>query len=602
MARKTLSGIPVSTGITIGRVHVVNRGRFCLSSRQTVAEELVDQEIHRLKYAFDQALVELEEIRAKVPEELREHATIIDSHLMILRDPKLRKSAQQYVQEMRLNAEWGLEKAVNDIEEVFANIEDEYFRDRILDVRAVAERIYKQMLGFDEGPKAITSRVILVAHDLTPADTIELEVNKIMGFVTALGGKTSHVGILARSLQIPAVVGVTDLEDSVRDNEEMIIDGLRGELIIGPDEQEIARYTELQEQFEVYQSTIMRSCHLPGETIDGYRVNVLANIELFEEVTSVLDHGGEGIGLYRTEYTYLNRSELPSENELFEEYQDLASIVAPQRVIIRTLDLGGDKLSELFGPVEEANPALGLRAIRFCRKHPHVFRTQLRAILRASVTQNISIMFPMVSGLNELVELKQIVEGVKQELRQEGTAYNPEIPIGIMVELPSAVMTADILAHEVDFFSIGTNDLIQYSLGIDRANKHVSYLYQPLHPALLRSIKSVVDAGHQAGIEVTLCGEMASDPFCVPILMGMQIDNLSINPQSIPGIKRIIRNATMQECLYLLKQVINSSSVAMNNALVQDIIFKRFPEEIMFYSSMLGHDELGPTDLENHEL
>ncbi len=597
MARHILSGIPVSTGITIGRVYYLNRGRFCLSARQTVAEGLVDQEIHRLKYAFDQALVELEEIRAKVPEELREHASIIDSHLMILRDPKLRQSAQNYVREMRLNAEWALEKAVDDIEQVFASIEDEYIRDRILDVRSVAERVYKQMLGCEEGPKAITSRVILVAHDLTPADTIEMEVDKIMGFATALGGKTSHVGILARSLQIPAVVGVTDLEDSIQDDDEVIIDGLHGKVFIAPDNEELAQYTELKEQFEAYQSTIMRSCHLPGETIDGYRVNVLANIELFEEVTSVIDHGGEGIGLYRTEYSYLNRNELPSENELFEEYWDLASIVAPERLVIRTLDLGGDKLSDLFGHLEEANPALGLRAIRFCRQYPYLFRTQLRAILRASVTGNVSIMFPMVSGLNELVELKRFVEGVKQELRRENIAYNPDTPIGIMVELPSAVMTADILAKEVDFFSIGTNDLIQYSLGIDRTNKYVSYLYQPLHPALLRSIKSVVDAGHQAGIEVSLCGEMASDPFCVPILMGMQVDNLSINPQSIPGIKRIIRNATMEECGYLLKQVINSTSVAKNNALVQDIIFKRFPEEIMFYSSMLGNDEERPGGL-----
>ncbi|MFW5791340.1 MAG: phosphoenolpyruvate--protein phosphotransferase, partial [Desulfohalobiaceae bacterium] len=578
MAKKILTGIPVSVGIGIGKAYYLRRGGFHLAPRQIIAQGEIEPEVKRLTTAFDLASKELEDIQAKVPLELREHAAVLETHIMLLRDKKLRATATGYVRDQRLNAEWALEKAVADIEKAFRQIQDEYIRERILDIRQVVKRVLNAMAGSVEEIEPIDSRVILVARDLTPADTIELDVNKIMAFATATGGKTSHVGILARSLQTPAVVGVAGLEPGIIDNELIIIDAMKGRILIDPDEEELAHYSDLKYQFENYRATIIRRCNLPGETIDGYRVNVLANIELFEEVTTVLDNGGEGIGLYRSEYSYMNRRELPGEEELMEEYRDLAHIVHPRKVVIRTLDVGGDKFDRIFGPSEEANPALGLRAIRFCMRHPEMFKTQLRAILRASVVGNLSIMFPMVSGLHELRDLKRILFQVREDLKRDGLAFNPDMPVGIMVELPSAVMTADILAPEVDFFSIGTNDLIQYSLGIDRTNRHVSYLDQPLHPALLRSIKHVVDAGHQSGIEVSICGEMASDPYCVPILMGMKIDNLSLNPQAIPGIKRIIRRTTMQECFTLLKQVLESNSVPRNNRLVRNTIFKRFPE------------------------
>ena len=380
------------------------------------------------------------------------------------------------------------------------------------------------------------------------------------------------------------------LEEGIEDGEIIILDGFHGRIFLDPDEEELARFTDLQDQFENYQASIIRSCHLPGETIDGYRVDVLANIELFEEVAAAKDNGGEGIGLYRTEYSYLNRRQLPTEDELLETYKDLASIVAPAKAVIRTLDLGADKVMTHFQSLEEANPALGLRAIRFCLRNPELFRIQLRAILRAGLCGNIAVMFPMISGLNELLEVKKFYFEVQDELRREGVPFNPDIPMGIMIELPAAVLIADILAREVDFFSIGTNDLIQYSLGIDRTNKHVSYLYEPLHPAILRSIKSVVDAAHQAGIEVSLCGEVAADPFCIPILMGMQVDSISLNPQAIPGIKRIIRQATMEECKELLKQVLESDTVGQSNKLVREMIFKRFPEELMFFTSLVGQE------------
>jgi phosphotransferase system enzyme I (PtsI) len=586
MASRTLFGIPVSAGIAIGRAYYLNKSHFSGTVRQTVSDADVPFEIERLNRAFDDALHDLERILTLVPEDLKEHSAIIESHLMMLRDHKFRKRALDHIALTKINAEWSLERAVGDVQEIFASIADEYLRQRMQDVRLVAERVLGKLVGGESGHQAIKHRAILLAHDLSPADTIELDVNKIMAFATAQGGKTSHAGILARSLQIPAVVGMEGLGDDLAEGGIIILDGFHGRIIIDPDEDELARYTDLQAQFEGYQATIMRSCHLPAETIDGYRVQVLANIELFEEVVAVNDNGGEGIGLFRSEYSYLNRDGMPTEDELTEIYMDMASLVAPKKLVIRTLDVGADKLMRMQSSAE-SNPALGLRAIRYCLKHREVFRTQLRAILKASVLGNVSIMFPMISGLQELVEVKKFYREVQEEMHAEGICFREDMPMGIMIEVPSAVITADFLAREVDFFSIGTNDLIQYSLGIDRTNKDVSYLYQPLHPAIVRSIKWVVDSAHRAGIEVCLCGELAADPFCIPVLMGMQVDSISLGPQSIPGIKRIVRQASMEECNALLKQVMASHSVARNNKLVREMIFRRFPEELMFYSSLV---------------
>ena len=591
MARKIITGIPVSVGIAIGRAYILNQGHFCLAPIQNISEDVVPQEIKRLHGAFDQALEGLKNIRDKIPHENTEHSAILDTHIMILRDPKLRESTEKYVREMHLTAEWALEKGVGEIENVFKAVEDEYFRARVQELRLLTQRVMNHLVGNSDAIKPITSRVILVTHDLTPADTVELDVSKIMAFTTAQGGKTSHVSIVARTLEIPAVVGVEDLETSVHDDEFIIVDGFRGQIVIDPDEDELTHYTNLKYQFEAYQTEVRRERHLPGETIDGYRVRLFANIELFEEVSAVIDYAGEGIGLYRTEYSYLHRAQLPTEQELVEEYRDLASIMFPRRVIIRSLDAGGEKIGQELESLEESNPVLGLRAVRFCLRHKEIFKTQLRAVLQASQVGNVSLMFPMISGTGELREVKGLLLEAKDELRREGLEFDEDMPVGIMIELPSAVMIADILAREVDFFSIGTNDLIQYSLGIDRTNKYVSHLYQPLHPALLRSIKYVVDAGHRAGIEISMCGEMASDPYCLPILLGMQVDSLSLNPQSIPNIKRVLRKLTMQDCTDLLKEILTSDSVSKSNKLVRESIFNKFPEELMFYSSMLETEE-----------
>jgi phosphotransferase system enzyme I (PtsI) len=592
MADTILTGIPVATGIAIGKAFFVNRNHMAHLPRHTVPAALVPEEIKQLHAAFKDVETELTAIRKLVPEELKSHSSLIDTHLMMLKDPKLSGAAEQYISSLGLNAAWALEKAVADQDAAFEAIKDQYIRERMQDVRVVADKVQTKLMGVKTDRTAISGRAIIMAHDLSPADTVELQVDRIMAFATVRGGKTSHTGIMARSLGIPALVGVDKLEDFIRDGDLVIIDGLTGKIVVNPTESELADYNERAAQFETYTRKIKRQCHLPAETFDGSRVQVQANIELVEEVAAVLDNGGEGIGLYRTEYAYLNRNTLPSEEELTEKYIDLAAIMAPRKVVFRTLDLGSDKFISTFGELNETNPAMGLRAIRFCLKNPQLFKTQLRAILRASAYGNVSLMFPMISGVKEIRQAKAWLAQAKAELRREGVAYDPDMPVGTMIELPAAVMIADFLAQEVDFFSIGTNDLIQYSIGVDRTNHHVSYLYQPLHPATLRAIKLVVDAAHQAGIEVSLCGEVASDPFCVPILLGMGIDSISMTPQAIPGIKRIIRQTNMHDCRLLLKDVLECRMVSRINHLVMNNIFKHFPEEVTFFSSLLENDEM----------
>jgi phosphotransferase system enzyme I (PtsI) len=589
---KTISGISVATGIAIGKAVFVNRSHKAHLPRNTVPASSIEGEVERLHAAFETVRQEMQAVREKVPAELQDYALLIDTHLMMLGDPKLSNTAAEYIRTLGLNAEWALEKSVADQEAAFGAVEDPYIRERMQDVHVVADRVQSRLIGKGADNAAVQGRVIILAHDLSPADIAELEVNRIMAFATVQGGKTSHTGIMARTLGIPALVGVNRLEEVISDGDLIVVDGLQGRIVVNPSEEELTDYNERAAQFEEYTRQTRLQCQLPAETFDGFKVDVHANIELVEEVAAVLDSGGEGIGLYRTEYAYISRSDLPSEEELYQKYADLASIMKPRKVIFRSLDLGSDKFMSSFGMLDEANPAMGLRAIRFCLKHPRIFKTQLRAILRASAHGNVALMFPMISGIKEVRQAKAWLAQAKAELRREGVEYDPDMPVGIMIELPSAVMIADLLAQEVDFFSIGTNDLIQYSIGVDRTNSHVSYLYQPLHPATLRAIKLVVDAAHEAGIAVSLCGEVASDPYCVPLLMGMGIDSISLTPQAIPGIKRVIRQTRMRECRELLRKVLECRTVGRINSLVMETIFKQYPEELTFFASLLENDEL----------
>jgi len=441
-------------------------------------------------------------------------------------------------------------------------------------------RIIKILLGvktvsFDNLPED----AIIVARDLSPAETTELRKKSVLGFVTEIGSKTSHTAILARAFGIPAVVGVDHITNRVRDFEEIIIDGFEGIVLTKPRKSQKLEYTRKRRKYNHITEELRKLTSFPAETKDGYRIRLTANIELPLEVQSVLSHGADGIGLYRTEFLYLNRNSLPSEEEQFEVYKQICELMEEKTVVIRTIDLGGDKFSSRMNVAEEVNPALGLRAIRLCLEQVNLFKTQLRAILRASAYGNIEIMFPMISCLDEINEANNIFSEVCEELNADGLEFSKGIRKGIMIETPSAASMADILAKEVDFFSIGTNDLIQYMLAIDRTNEHVAYLYNPLHPSILRTISYIVRAGHKEGIKVTMCGEMAGEAQYALILLGLGLDELSMNPMSIPLIKSIIRSVSLADADYVASKCLTFRDVSETSIFCIDEVLKRTPEE-----------------------
>ena len=589
MARAILHGIAVSTGIAIGKGFFLNQKPDSVR-HELVSLDKVEEETARLQRALDAVAADFTEARGRLPEGLRIHADVLDSHLLICKDPKLGGEALRRIREQRMNAEWALEESVTCIADTFSRISSPYIRDRIEDVRLVADRIIQRLVGVPMQQSTGGERGILLAHDLTPADAIGLPIERVLSFAIEQGGETSHTGILARSLHIPAIVGISGLQKEICSGDLVIVDALKGRILVEPSESELADYLTLQQQFTEYQTRISTYASRPAETEDGQRVAVLANVESAAEARTVLALGGEGVGLVRTEFGYITRSTLPPEDDLYADYAELATVLAPRRVTFRTLDVGGDKLFSGHKAPEEANPALGLRGIRYCMRNQDIFRTQLRAILRASAHGNVALMFPLISGLAELRHAKSILNEAMQELDAANVPFDPGIPVGVMIELPSAVLTADALAREADFFSIGTNDLIQYSLGVDRGNKHVAHLHQPLHPAIVRAIKQVVDMAHKAGISVSVCGEMASDPYCLPILLGMGVDELSLAPQSIPAIKHLIRRSHAQGSRELLDHALSAPTVRSINNMVRQSVYNSFPEDVTFFVSQLGAD------------
>jgi phosphotransferase system enzyme I (PtsI) len=589
-ARKVLSGVGVTPGIAIGKAYHVDRGKIPVAYYSLPSPAEVEKEIQRFQAAVERAEADLSKIKAKIAGEFSEHAYILDTHLLILRDRVLFDETVRIIREHQVNAEWALKQALEQAQRLFSKIDDEYIRSRISDVDYVATRVLRNLTGrTPESIATIKERVIIVAEDLSPADTIQLQIEMTLAFVTNMGGKTSHTAIIARSLDIPAVVGLERVTEEVRSGDILIVDGMAGKVIVEPDDELLNYYYERQYQLETYRKELARCAKLPAETEDGYHIRVEANIELPEEVVAVLDNGAEGIGLYRTEYLYLNREAPPDEETLYWTYREVAEIVYPETVTIRTLDLGPDKFSFHRQRTRESNPALGLRAIRLCLREEELFRTQLRAILRASgAMRNVRIMFPMISGVSELRAARKILDEVRESLVRQGITIDDELKIGIMIEIPSAVTIADQLAREVDFFSVGTNDLVQYALAIDRVNEHVSHLYEPLHPAILRMIKQVVEAGHQAGIPTSLCGEMAGEALYIPILLGLELDSLSMNPLAIPRVKKIIRSASLEECKIYLREVLDLPTAAEINESLRQIAWRRFREDFELFGQELG--------------
>jgi phosphotransferase system enzyme I (PtsI) len=580
MSPRVFRGIGVSPGIAVGKALVVE------SRRPRVKREFVDPaqvplEISRLRQALEVSRRQIQEIQERVAKEVgSQYARIFDAHLLILEDHWLAEQATAAIQNQGVNAEFAVQEVLDPVRQALSRVEDGYLRERRTDVDDVGDRLVRNLLG-QRGTfhvEGVRGEVIVFAHDLSPSDTAQLHRDAVLGLVTETGGRTSHSAIMARSLEIPAVVGVEQIRAQVQNHETVILDGTEGVVVLSPDVETLTRYHARKQQFEYAGLALHKLGGLPAETQDGYRVRVAANIEFPEELPAVRDHGADGVGLYRTEFLYLNRPDLPTEEEHFSVYRAVAAKMHPRPTVIRTLDFGGDKLASAIQLAAEENPSLGLRAIRLCLHRPDMFRAQLRAILRASAFGTLRIMYPMISGVEELRAANAILEDVKAELRGEAATFDPDIQVGAMIEIPSAAMIADLLAREVDFFSVGTNDLIQYALAIDRINEQVSYLYEPLHPAVLRLLRSVVSAAHNEGIWISMCGEMAADPLHALFLVGLGFDELSMTPGAIPLTKRIIRSVTYGQAAEVAHRVFGCATAGEVEGLLRQEMRSRFPE------------------------
>jgi len=553
-----LKGIPASPGIVAGKAFLFDIRQLIVTEKD-IKQDAVPSEITRFEEALIKTRSEILTIQKKISREMgAQHAEIFNAHLLVLEDRTLIEEIIEGLKKELKCVEYIFSKVIGKYIKVFSNMNDGYLKERTSDIEDVGKRILKNLIGAQEKTLSdLKEQVIVVAYDLSPSDTANMHKKNVIGFVTDIGGRTSHTAIMAKSLEIPAVVGLEKATVRIKTGDTLIVDGTEGIVIINPDKSVLKKYETKQQKFAEFGKILLDFKDTLAATIDGHRVEISANIELPDEVDSVIAHGAEGIGLYRTEFLYMNRNDIPDEEEQFEAYKKVAAKLSKSPVIIRTLDLGGDKfLSQLKFP-HEMNPFLGWRAIRFCLARPEIFKAQLRAMLRASVFGNVKIMFPMISGLGELRQAIKVLEEAKQELKNKKMNFNHDIEVGAMIEIPSAALTCDLLAKEVDFFSIGTNDLIQYSLAVDRANEKIAYLYRPTHPAVLRLIKNIIDSGHKENIWVGMCGEMAAESGFVLILLGLGLDEFSMSPLTIPEMKYVVSNVKFEDARKIAEEALS---------------------------------------------
>jgi phosphotransferase system enzyme I (PtsI) len=551
-------GAGVSPGIARGKIHVV-RVELDDVARYRIERSQITQEIGRFEAALIQTRVQILEMQQKIAASIgAKDAGIFDAHLLVVEDRTLIDEVLRKLQADLCNVEWVFQEVAAKYVETLSKMDDPYLRERALDIQDVMKRVIRNLQGKIPKPLlALTEPHVLVAHNLTPSDTATMHRDRVLGIATDLGSRTSHTAILARSLNIPAVVGLHDVTEKLETGQQVLIDGTSGLVIVDPTPETLAYYDELESRRVKVVAKLRELRETKSTTRDGRHIVLSANIELPGDVKAVAANGAEGIGLYRTEFLYLNRQTLPSEDEQCETYRNVAEQVAPNPLIIRTFDLGGDKLAP--GTVEisdELNPFLGWRAIRFCLENTDIFKTQLRAILRASAVGNVKVMFPMISGVDELRRAMSILRECRDELRAAKAALADSIECGAMIEIPSAAISADILAREVDFFSIGTNDLIQYAIAVDRVNERIAHLYEPTHPAVLRLLKMVADAAHSNGIWVGVCGEMAGDVALIPLLLGLGMDELSVSATLVPRVKRAVQTLTIPESRELVDEAL----------------------------------------------
>jgi phosphotransferase system enzyme I (PtsI) len=570
---RTFQGIPVSTGICRGKLVVLGRERLAIHKRALPDAELTE-EVNRLERALVQTRHQLLDVQRKVSAAMgAQEGSIFDAHLLVLEDRTLLDEVVRMIQKDKVNAEHAFHSVAERYAATLSAIEDDYLRERATDMRDVTTRVLNNLLGYEEDPdlRLLKEPCIVISHDLTPSNTAQLDKHKVLGFATDVGSKVSHTAIMARSLRIPAVVGLKDASDQLESGQYALLDGFNGLIIVNPTEQTLYEYGQLLRKQVTLQEKLRDTLLKPTVTLDGQRVFLSANIEQATDTDEVKANGAEGVGLFRTEYLFINRGYPPSEEQQYQAYRQAAAALKPLPVVIRTLDLGGDKFLSHLPVPKEMNPFMGFRAIRFCLQELDIFRQQLRAILRASVEGNVRMMYPMISGLEEIVQSNALVEECKAELRKENVPFDENLETGAMIETPSAVIIADSLARRLKFFSIGTNDLIQYSLAVDRMNERIAHLYEPTHPAIVRLIRSTVEAAHRHKIPVSVCGEMAGDPVLAPLLLGLGVDELSATPALVPPVKFLIRRLKMTEAKELAEFALSCESAAEILARCQDL-------------------------------
>lgn len=561
---KIFRGIPVSAGVCRGKVLVLDKARHSIPERQ-LSDAEVSAELDRLESAFRETRQHVLEVQRKVTESVgAQQGSIFDAHLLVLEDPVLIDETVKLIREQKVNVEHAFQTVAERYTTALAKVDDEYLRERASDMRDVTARVLNTLLGQEEvvDLRHLKEPCIIIAHDLTPSKTALLDRKHVLGFATDIGSKTSHTAIMARSLRIPAVVGLKNASEELETGQFVLLDGFNGVIITNPTDQTLFEYGQLIRRQATLADKLREVIGQPAVTLDNHRVMLTANVEQAGDAEAVKAAGAEGVGLFRTEYLFINRDKPPSEEEQFQAYQRAAVALKPQPVVIRTLDLGGDKLLSSLAVPNELNPFLGWRAIRFCLQQGDIFRAQLRAILRASAAGNVKVMYPMISGLDELNQANAMLLRCKDELRAGKIPFDERIAIGAMIETPSAALIADSLAQRVQFFSLGTNDLIQYTLAVDRMNEKIAHLYEPTHPAVLHLIKNTVEAAHAHRVRVSVCGEMAGDPIMVPLLIGLGVDELSAATPIIAQVKYLIRRLKLAEARELVAFALQCESPA----------------------------------------
>lgn len=569
-----IKGIGASPGIAIGKALVLEHKEMVIEKKENVNVEV---EVEKLNSAVDTSKKELSAVKEKVAKELgEEEAEIFGAHLLVLEDPEFIGEAENKIKNESLNAEYALNEVKDMFVSIFESMDNDYMRERAADVKDVTNRVLRHILGIKIIDLSnLSDEVVLIAHDLTPSDTATMDKKKVLGFLTNIGGRTSHTAIMSRTLEIPAIVGLSDVTDKVKDSDMIVFDGDKGIVIVSPEEDVVAEYQEKKRIFEEDKKALELLKGQPSVTTDGNHVELAGNIGTPNDLEGLINNDAEGVGLYRTEFLYMDSDEFPSEEIQFEAYKKVLEGMKGKPVVIRTLDIGGDKKLSYFEMEEEMNPFLGYRAIRLCLDRTDIFKTQLRALFRASVYGKLRIMFPMISSLEELLAAKAICEEVKSDLKAEGLGYSDDVEIGMMIEIPSAAVISDLLAKHVDFFSIGTNDLIQYTCAVDRMNQKISYLYNQFNPAVLRLIKMVIKNAHAEGKWVGMCGESAGDQMMIPILLGFGLDEFSMSPISILRARRLINSVSEKDMQALSDKVLEFGTAKEIESYMKDFIARR---------------------------